>query len=142
MKDPGVVDVGIAHAGGESGGPRAFEAELRCATAWHEFGPGLAVALDQQTVAAWRPTERANRAVVIQLARESGLIHDPQRAGGSICRAGGEGKPALEPTRRTCREANRLVADELVAIDVERGRVDRNLIRGVGRQELGWRDDR
>src|SRR5580693_1516757 len=58
VEDANVVNVGVAHSGGESGGPGAPEVELRRATARHELRPRLAVALDQKAVAVWRPAER------------------------------------------------------------------------------------
>src|SRR5438067_5182751 len=54
------------------------------------------------------------------------LVHDPQAAGGAVRRIGGEGDPVAKGAQGAGRESDELVARELVAVDVERRRVDRS----------------
>src|SRR5258708_33836835 len=64
VQDARIVDVDVTHACGQSGGPRASEAEVRRAPARCELGPGFAVALDQEAVPAPGPGEGVARVSV------------------------------------------------------------------------------
>ena len=101
------------------------------------------MALDEQRVARGRPVERLNRGSVEQLARKAELvIDDPQpcrRAIGGISR---ERDPMVQRLQCAGAEAESGFATELVAVDIGRADVDRDLVCGVGKEELRGRDDR
>jgi len=84
----------------------------------------------------------AARVVVKELAWETGLVDDPQSTGSAarpICR---KREPVPQWTLGTRGETDDPFAAQPAAVDVKRVGVDRDLVRGVGLQQLRGRDDR
>ena len=141
VQDSEAVEVDIAHAGREAACPGRREAQPRGGAARREVPPPAVLILDQERVAARRPVERSHVAQVEHLARKPLLIHDPQAAGRAVDAVGGECDPVMQRLQRAGGERESRVVAQLVAVHVDGGGVDEDLVVGVRRKELRRGDD-